>query len=992
MSYTSDEKDLAVQKLVQGRMAFTRDRLGPRDVGNSYAQLSELVNSSLFYEPDGIFYLIYLSSNYYTRSVSSQLTLIDELLDAIDDLLKPNKPVNDVSSLGSAKQALLGIDSALSRDGAVGDREFQRYTKSIDQARESLGRAVKLAHIPRGGSQQVTEIVRPQAQAKSIVAQRFASISTGHASLLEAVTQMLSAYEEFLQAPLSSKIAQRQVIRAANELDALQSELEPLSPRARVERARDGLLTILANKATVKALANRITPGAPKVEQQVGATAEYRLTAYGSGAAPTIQGTNTGPWDLEYNASDILNFDINGTTGINVDLNLNSPGYVEGATRVEVLGGSPGPFAVSADLSAPHPLRTQDVTTGGNYLVNGKQLFINVDGNPLKVPASPWGADKTAAQVRDDINAAIGGYVTASVVTGGGNDYVKIVWNNTTNPPDRYGSRYMQIATGIANADDLGPWEVLYADPTSTPGTLTRGWDANNQLLVRAGDATSPTTITLTSGSWPDYTRTAAQVASDITGTGFAATTDGDNVLIYSTAVGSGAYLQIQSGGLRLVGSRAGFGTASHLGMQMLGFSEGQEDRNAGVDVRAVVNTLNNHSGFNAEAQASAVRDVLLKTNNAIYAASNELDISLPKYDTDPTDGWDFSTVKMEIHSGDNRGLYELASSSWNPTTHVLTLTLDTRTLRDTSTDNRHQITVFQEFLKIDSLDSSTTGSLKVNNVADTAHVLIGLPTTEVISTVLEVLVEYNDPLLGWRAADLTRKHIKVGDKILDGSGTEAATITSISNVSLGRLGVTSVAADLDLSAGFTVESAAFRAYNAFEEALTAWQEDTLPPYEEDLAEIDKKLNYVLNIDSPSQGQVNNAYSAVDDLKTKMESLKTVMDDFSTPSVPALDKAMSSLLEHGNDRARELLLKSKISDYFGTTSSEASYSRALMKAASVVTVEDLNQTTNMGEDRDEFDRYAGGWVDEYDPAYLFEDEDELPEPAITSFWPELENP
>ena len=281
------------------------------------------------------------------------------------------------------------------------------------------------------------------------------------------------------------------------------------------------------------------------------------------------------------------------------------------------------------------------------------------------------------------------------------------------------------------------------------------------------------------------------------------------------------------------------------------------------------------------------------------------------------------------------------------------------------------------------------TGVVELTDPTGSARTALGLDDDVHLAVVGELLVEKLDPTYGWRPEDLSRLKIRVTDVVLDGGGDTQATITSISKLESGVLVVeASVPPAFGLSTeGFGIQSGAYIAYLAFMDNLEAWVASTLPPFEEDLRWIDQALEPIL-LTTPTRDRVDTAYTRVSMLKTKLEELTTLLDDFVVVRIPAVDSALQALLEQGYDRARQLLITGQIAEFFEATAASSSFSRAFQTAASEVVVQDVNRASQAKARFDsEFRRLRGSWEDDKHPDYDFSDfEEEPPDDAVIDYY------
>lgn len=1006
MSYSSDELKAAVSELVQGTVSFKRDVLGPRDASSSFNEIRELVNSTLLYEPDSVFYLIFLASQALQKVVNDELELLDELLDSVDDLLKPDRPIKDVSSVAEASVALTALDNAVSRSGRIGQSEYSRYLKAIERSKRTFGSATKLTFTPRGSSQAITDIVRPAAQARKDSVTHFDSLKKQHTKLLKRVSNILTAYEDFDLDELSTLVSRTQISRAQSQLSNLHDQLKDLPPAERTELAREALLKVLSNKSVVTSMTNAPEPGGVKLEQGQGSAATYRLAASGTGSAPVLSGVVSAPFPLELTAAQNLTLTLNDhTPDLDIDLlPTSSTSFVEGIKAAELKGAKSGPFQIFGDQQ-PRNIYSREIAPGGNFGLTTPSLFhIVVDGVSTTI-SLPTGIGSTVGNVAAAIDAIAN--VSASEVAGATPTYTRVeIQYDNGSPPVRYSERHVHVVEGRDNAI-LGPYEVGGQTPPfgSTTGytALSPGWDANDELKVKPNDDVGEETITLTQGTWTgdpstSYVRTATDVMNDINGqaSGFTAALDGQVIVLTSTVKGEGSILTIVTDGMYPGSPKPDTGTPSFKGAQTLGFHEGQEDRQKDVDGRAITNILNEDTTFSAEAKAKMVYTELTRQRRAtVDLISNDWMV----YDVaeDPTTDWpDKSELKLRVLTGDNGGVYQIIDLSF--IINQLYIKVD-RDLRQQDSSILHEIVVYHEVMQITSLDTSTTGLLEAKDSASNpARGVLGLPTGAVRGGVSKVSIEYNDPRVGWVPADLRQRLLKVGDRIdrLD-TNSEVTSVSSVSDASAGVLGVSPQVdpqLSLDTTEGFKIQSISYLNYREFDAELQEWDDNLSPFDDEDLEHLDRLLSPVLLVDA-TVPRVNAVYSAVEELKNKLTgsgSLLEILQNFTVTKIFQVDQALQSLLEQGHNRARALLLKGDIAGYMETTKEDSSFGKAMMKATAAIAVQDVNEPTNLtrhlSSDRE---RVAAEWYDDKDPLHDFSDvEDDLDDPAALDFWEGLD--
>lgn len=1000
MSYSSDELKAAVSELVQGTVSFKRDVLGPRDASSSFNEVRELVNSTLLYEPDSVFYLIYIASQALQKIVTDEIDILDELLDSVDDLLKPSKPIESVRPVAEVRTALISLSNAVSRSGRIGRTEYSRYVRAIEKSKRTFGSVTKLTFTPRGSSQSITDIVRPAAQARKDSTTHFNSLKSQHSKLLERVQNLLTAYDSFDLDELSTLVAKTQVARAESQMSALYELLDGLPPAERTQYAREALLKVLVNKSVVSAMTNAPEPGGTKLEQKQGGAATYRMAASGLGSPPVLEGTISAPFPLELNSSQNLTLTLNDATpDLTVDLLPSGSSFVDGIKAASLKGAKSGPFQIFPNLPSPWWIHTNDTLSNYGLTTTTNRFHMVVDSVSYEV-SLPTGASSTPALIAATITANIP-TVTATEVPGFSlGTRVMITYNNGS-PPARYADRHMHVVEGANNAV-LGPYRVgnqISPYGSSTGYTaFSYGWSDNTELRVKPNDDIGEEVINLTSGTWTgdpktSYLRTATQIESDINGqaTGFTASVDGDVIVLTSTRKGEGSILTINTEGLS-----GGLGTPSFNGANTLGFYEGQEDRQKDVDGRVITNLLNEDPTFSAEAVAKTSYTELTRQRRATIHATldDRIEYVAPE---DPTIGWpDASELKLKVLSGDNGGVYQIDSLSYLGGKLVINVSRD---FRQQDTSILHEIVIYREVIQITSLDGSTAGLLEAKDSASyPARSVLGLPTGSVTGGVSKVAVEYNDPRLGWVPADLRQRLLKVGDSIYrQDTKSEVTTVSSVTDAKDGILGVSpQVDPYLNLSTteGFSIKSISYLNYLDFYSKLDAWWGELGAFNDEDLQNLDKLLSPILLVDATIP-RVNAVYSSVEELKDKLTgagALLEILQGFVVTKIFQVDQVLQALLEQGHNRARAMLIKGDIAGYMSTTKEDSSYGKAMMKATAAVAVKDVNEPTNLtrhlSEDRE---RVVAEWYDDKNPLYDFSDaEDDLEDPAALDFWEGLD--
>jgi hypothetical protein len=977
VAISTTEIDAAVELLVRGTVRYQRSYLGSPDRDLTHGDVVEAVGSSLLYEPDAVFYVIRLGLDTFRLTLSTAISIVEQMLVVVDDLAMKARPLNEVRGLAEAEASLRRLDSAAARSGVVSGSEYRRFQRATDQALEDLASVVRQSYVPRGSTTTTTDVIRPREEARSLMRTLFGQLRTSHAALLVRLPELKSSLSDFLSSNLVADVAANQLARVRSRLTTIRADLESLSPADRRLIARNSTLGVLAARATVRGLSERPVPGQPRLQQEISATPTYRLRAYGTGTAPELIGTRCAPFKLRETVTDTLGIDdLNGVPTFDVLLvGGAAPSAVPGVARAELQSQEIAPFQIGPDLATPHPL----LSTNGPFNIvaggSGSVLHLVIDGDVREV-ALTNGPAVPALTLVNDINLAAAGWVPPSpinaVVDGVA---VRIDYQNGAQTP-AYRDRVLEACPGFDHATALLPWTVNGVSPLAR----SQGWDANDEVWIQPNDAPGPVPVPLTPGAWPNYTVTVLSVANDITaamaGAGEAAegADVGGRLVIRSQLYGEGSIITMRSDGLRVPPDpRAGLPTPSLLALEALRFTDGDERREADVRAAAVVQRLNIDTSFHAGAVARKENTVFLDALQAYRVGAGVIDDLVLALDSDPLATWpSYVELKVVVTGGDNSGIYGLSAA---PTYAAgnLTLHLDRR-LRDTTLGLALCIQVYRERLRIQSLDAGLTGIIDLYDPARSARTLLGLSDAPVETTVDQVLVEQNDSLLGWIPLDLSRYHLVPTDLVLDGTEVEQTVVSGVTNVSSGILDVDpGVAPGLVLSTGgFSLVSAWARSHATLLADLSVWLQDTLPPFD-DLGDLDRALGRLLLSES-GKDVVDVMYDLLDALRTRLDALGVVVDAYQGRRIAAVTRAADLLQEHGYDRARDLLLQARVPEVLSTTSKSASYAGAAQAAFATMAANDLNVSRGMhGESGHAGPVLVSSVLNDEDPLLTFSD-------------------
>jgi len=389
--YSSAEIEASVSKFVQSTLKIDRSPLGPVDADSKFNEVITLISSTMIYDPNAVFYLLFLATNRLNVDVLAAISYLDDLLNAIDEMSKRTKDVTRTSLLGDAAASLLTVDQALTSKDALSNQAYGRYQAAVDRFID-----VSLKGNIKTGS----AVVRPPQLARVAAKADLESLAVVYASLLGNTTQLQGALDEFNALNLPLLTVRDSVRKVRSDLQSLQVYFESSSytKDERIAACRGAYLRMVSGRAVLDNYTTVEDPVEPRIISSasiVGSIAPSIST--GQVDPATVVGTTSGPWV------------ISGSKTLNI--------------------AADGDPASLYTLTEP-PLASVRCYAAEPYdIVFGASDRLEIDGLPFTV-ALTAGVGRTAAQIAANITtwmlAHYPGQYSAAVLVEGGKNYVKV--------------------------------------------------------------------------------------------------------------------------------------------------------------------------------------------------------------------------------------------------------------------------------------------------------------------------------------------------------------------------------------------------------------------------------------------------------------------------------------------------------------------------------------------------------------------------------------
>lgn len=895
--FSSTEIEAAVSQFVKSNISVQRDALGPIDLQSKFSEVLQLVSSTLIFDPNSIFYLIFLVSNKLNSLVETTLADVDDLTQAVKEMGHKTTKVTKTSLLGDAAAALFSVDQILNEQNVISQTPFTRYQRAVDAFT-----AASLAPNIRQVIDLQVQVARPPQEARADSLTLLTSLSTNYATILSSLEQLEAMLDEFRSLDLSVLTIQDSVRKVRTDLRALQDAFEDpsASDDDKISYTRDAYLRLTAGKAVLTNLSTIRDPEEPRLRSSDSVSGKASVPLSGGRLTPaTIRMSKSAPWIIK--------------TGVNDQFSIREDSAVAPTTYTI----TPSPYPVVQNYrSGPFALRAASYASlisanAQNYVIPAapdNEFSVTVDGAIFVGPVTS--GSRTGAQVVADILAMVDadtGLISLSTVINA--TYSLGVVLTHLLPGDH---------TIIINNP---PGTTLPAVTVNsvlgfTAGTIGRGNEANNVVEI---DGHSPV-ITLTTGA----SVSRAQVVSDIL-TWVAANVPGQY-----TATDTGSAIEIRK---TIPGSQTVTMTADYApehanvvrAYQELGFYVGQSDSSEAVSAVEIASMVNGVGLINAAAKSET------------FESGTDGTTTGPTTIEFPAGSIPASRVGMQLYiqSGINAGPHRITSIVIG-FTDVIVVSTDTPFIY-TGID-QHWVIV-DEYVQLTSKASDLSTKLLVS--AGTADTELGLATGAVYGTTTGFTTN--------TLSSFTRADVVVGDvlRIPSEPDREISLVTSDTQVE-----VTPPLPTNATGLSFQVLSTAALAYEQLIVDLAAW--DSLirsSAFATDLRELQRVMNPLLNNTRPTDGQINKAVDLLtfenlispeeSGLKPLLEQLRDALVAFEVNRVSRIDAALNMLQERGMDRAYDHLMDGKLAAVFSFDKDDAASSAYMLKTSRAVAQEDV---------------------------------------------------
>lgn len=401
--YKDSEIEAAVSRFVQSTIRIENDALGPVDIGSKFNEVLHLISSALVYDPNAIFYVIYLATNRLNVTVELALEYIEDVSEAIDEMGYHTEDVTRTTLLGDAAAALLAVDQILTDNSAISSRAFTRYQQAVDDF-------IKVSLEPN--IKQSGQVVRPPQLARQATVTTISNLSTAYADILRGLAQVRLMLDEFNDLNLGVLSIQNSVQKVRDDLRTLQSQFESTSTTRddKIALCREAYLSIASGKSVLNNFTTVSDPSAPRLLSST-TVVGYPAAATGDDGeliSASITCTKSAPWEIAVSADELR---VTADAGSETLYAFTPPSQPSVTCVYSESYDIPSPGIVEIDglpVSLTSGVRTANEVAGEIDVGLPAQYVVVDDGGYVKITKTTPGATEirmTAEADTDDVLA-----------------------------------------------------------------------------------------------------------------------------------------------------------------------------------------------------------------------------------------------------------------------------------------------------------------------------------------------------------------------------------------------------------------------------------------------------------------------------------------------------------------------------------------------------------------------------------------------------------
>lgn len=247
MSYTTQELNTAVEKIVRTSIRREYGALGNRRVDRTFSDLQDAAAGVFILFANAPFYIVLLAARRLQKAIETEQALIESFIESVEATDRRVLPITGLSPLANARTALTNLSGATTQRTTdfvdiTGISAFQRFESNTQRFLDESSK-----NVVAGG-----EIVQTPGEARSNLAGLFRELRSQHADIVRRAALVGGAIDDFNQLSLAKTLSENIITNSRTVIDDVLNELEGLTEKERLAIIRRVTLDILATRAAVR--------------------------------------------------------------------------------------------------------------------------------------------------------------------------------------------------------------------------------------------------------------------------------------------------------------------------------------------------------------------------------------------------------------------------------------------------------------------------------------------------------------------------------------------------------------------------------------------------------------------------------------------------------------------------------------------------------------------------------------------------------------------
>lgn len=254
--FTDQEIEQAVQQLIKTSISRSYGALGNRQIGQTFNDFQEQTIAVVTLTPNAPYYVVELGTERVVTNIADVSDTIEHLDAAIQALGRAQTPVGSIASLANAKVAATALSLAAgSRTKALADVQsapaFMRLSANIQQFLTDYS----TPNITQNG-----QLIGSAEEGRAAIPGLVRDLKTGLQLLLTKIQNLSNSMDDYGALNLPALLSSGVVQRAAVVIGQMTTLMSQLTPETRVAQIRTVTLNLLAARTVIRNFGSLSSP------------------------------------------------------------------------------------------------------------------------------------------------------------------------------------------------------------------------------------------------------------------------------------------------------------------------------------------------------------------------------------------------------------------------------------------------------------------------------------------------------------------------------------------------------------------------------------------------------------------------------------------------------------------------------------------------------------------------------------------------------------